>query len=68
MILEVEIDFSEAEHTPSARWGSLKIGGVDVFTELVHDTNSEGERTEEQARKNLLLLFAHRLKDVLEDR
>ncbi len=52
---------------PDARWVELKLGGVTVFNEYVYDRDKDGERTEEQAKLNLLNLFAHRLKQVLEE-
>lgn len=67
--LEIEIKTSSPEKASNihARWATLYIGGVDVFTDYVYDVDRDGNRTEEQAKQNLLHLFGTRLKRLLED-
>ena len=66
MELPVELEVGKGVPHPSARWVSLKIGGVEVFSELVYDTNEHGDRTDEQARLNFLRVFASRFRESLE--
>ena len=65
MILQVEIEFGPTRQDVAGRWAYLTIGGIRLFEELVYDTNEGGARTEEQAARNLLLLFAARLREVV---
>jgi len=46
---------------PNQRWASIKLGDVAIFTELVYDTS------EHPATKNIVNLFAHRLRCLIED-
>lgn len=41
------------------REASLCIAGVPVFTEVVYDTNRDGDRTEQRAAENLMLTLRH---------
>jgi hypothetical protein len=63
-----KVEAGEIREKPDGRWMTLTLNGVDIFTEFVYDTDKEGNRTEEQAKKNLLVLFARRLREVLSER
>lgn len=61
--LNVEIEVISGKGSSYAR---LLIGGVDVFSEFVLDTDPSGRRTVEWARLNLLTTFGERLKRALD--
>lgn len=65
--LPIEIELGPPLESPMGRWATLYIGGVDVFKELVYDVDQEMNRSEDQARTNLLHLFGYRLKRILEE-
>ena len=46
---------------PNQRWATIKLGDVAIFTELVCDTS------EHPATENIVNLFAHRLRRLIED-
>jgi hypothetical protein len=51
----------------AVRPASLVLNGVTIFSETVYDTDEDGNRTAEQAERNLLRTFASRLRRALED-
>ena len=64
----IEIETGEAMSGSFAcRRASLRFNGVTVFSDLVYDTNRDGERTDEQAAQNLLLVFQSKMQRLLED-
>lgn len=62
----IEIVADAPLHHPDARWVSLQLAGVVVFSELVYDTDADGNRTEERAVENFVRLLASRLRAALE--
>jgi hypothetical protein len=66
--VSITIEFDDPKLGPlSGRWATVRVGGHRVMTELVYDTNADGERTEEQARDNALAIFSARLSRLLEE-
>ena len=63
--IEFKVETGKIEENPAGRWMMLMVNGIDIFTEFVYDTDRDGNRTEEQAKKNLVSLFAHRFREVL---
>lgn len=62
-----KVEAGKIMDNPAGRWMRLMLSGVEVFSEFVYDTDREGNRTEEQAKENLLRVFAYRLREVLSD-
>lgn len=66
--LELTVELGEPSQTMAARRATVMLGGVVIYSELVHDTDpATGERTAEQATLNVTRLVAYRLRQLLED-
>ncbi len=50
-----------------ARWATVKLNGITLFRDMVYDTDPAGNRTAEQAARNLLLVLQSRARRYLED-
>lgn len=66
-LLEFRVEVGEPAAGINARRASLVLDGIPVFSEVVYDTDAGGQRSEEQAKRNITLLFANRLSRLLED-
>jgi hypothetical protein len=64
----VTVECGDPLHGQSSRWATLKIMDVEVFTALVYDTDGEGNRTEEQAARNMLYLLGQNLRRLEDER
>lgn len=49
------------------RQATILLDGVSIFSMLVYDTEEDGSRSAEQARRNVTRAFGHRLSRLLED-
>jgi len=70
MILPVEVTIETGEPEVgdwAIRWATVKLNGVPLFSNLVYDTDSEGNRTDEQAARNILLTLQGQARRYLED-
>lgn len=65
--LELTAEVGDRLNHVVGRWVSLRLNGIEIFSEMVYDTNAGGERTESQAVSNCLTLFASRLKRLVEE-
>lgn len=65
MVAPVTIECSPPEslYYPG-RFATLKIMGVEILRDFVYDVDPDGNRTEEQAAKNLLHVLRQRLADA----
>jgi len=63
--LEITVETGYRYERQAARWATIAIGDVVVYSELVYDMDADGNRTDEQARANVLSLFARRLGEVI---
>jgi len=71
MAIPISLTFTVMADEPGlrkdARWVSLYLAGVPVFTELVHDTGLDGVRSKEKAVENFARILASKLGRVLDD-
>ena len=51
----------------SCRYAALKLNGVTIFRDLVFDVDKDGNRSDFQARHNLLHVFGEKMRRLLED-
>jgi hypothetical protein len=66
--IEFKVEAGKIMDSPAGRWMRLMLSGVEVFSEFVYDTDREGNRTELQAKENLIHVFAYRLREVMSER
>ena len=59
--MELELQIELGNKTQNARYASITLGGVTVFSELVYDNEIAS------AEENVLKLFASRLRRLLEE-
>jgi hypothetical protein len=62
----VTVTFGEPYPKHAMRYATLRIGGVEIFSEIVYDTDGAGNRTEAQAARNLLTVLGERLRKVVD--
>lgn len=64
--LTVEVELGEPQSHPLARWATLRMHGIEIFTYFVYDCDKDGNRSDEQAVENLMKVFASRLRGAMD--
>lgn len=65
--VEITVETRESKTAIHARWASLRLNGMEIFSDLVYDTGENGERSDEQAALNLMRIFTSKVRELLEE-
>lgn len=65
--MKITAECGKPEHGIAGRFVTLKLGQFTIYHDLVYDTDSNDERTEEQAIKNATFIVGAKLRFLLEN-